>query len=270
MPSLARLTEALPALLAAPISEPWFYAVAIPTLLVTGISKGGFASGGGNLAVPAMALTIPAAQAAGIVLPILCVMDIVGIWAYRRGWDRRLMLILFPGAIVGIVLGALAFGELSDRAVKTLIGAVAVLFTLHAWGKAWLARGQGREPPGENRPAAFAASLVSGFTSTLAHAGGPPLAVYLLPRRYPRALLNATTVMFFAFVNYVKLVPYALLGQLNPANLSTSALLLPTAPAGVLLGLWLSRRVPDALFYRIVFALLFLTGIKLLHDGLAG
>jgi uncharacterized membrane protein YfcA len=236
--------------------------------LITGISKGGFASGGGNLAVPAMALMIPAGQAAGIVLPILCVMDIVGIWAYRRDWDRRLMLILAPGALAGIVLGAFAFGELSDRAVKTLIGAVAVLFTLHAWAKAWLARGLSPAPPGENRATAFAASLASGFTSTLAHAGGPPLAMYLLPRRYPRALLNATTVMFFAGVNYVKLVPYALLGQLSLTNLATSALLLPTAPLGVLLGLWLSRRVQDALFYRIVFALLFLTGLKLLHDGL--
>lgn len=265
MTLLASFTDGLPG----PIAEPWFYALAIPTLLITGISKGGFASGGGNLAVPAMALTIPAGQAAGIVLPILCVMDIVGIWAYRRAWDRRLMLILAPGALAGIVLGALAFGELSDRAVKTLIGAVAVLFTLHAWGKAWLARGlAAADPPGENRPAAFAASLASGFTSTLAHAGGPPLAMYLLPRRYSRALLNATTVMFFAMVNYVKLVPYAWLGQLNVTNLATSALLLPTAPAGVFLGLWLSRRVTDALFYRIVFTLLFLTGLKLLYDGL--
>lgn len=82
--------------------------------------------------------------------------------------------------------------------------------------------------------------------------------------------LNATTVVFFTLVNYVKLVPYALLGQLHGGNLATSALLLPTAPAGVLLGLWLSRRVPDRIFYRVVFALLFLTGLKLLHDGLAG
>jgi hypothetical protein len=266
MSVFADLTAGLPG----PVGDPWFYAIAVPTLLVTGISKGGFASGGGNLAVPAMALMIPPGQAAGIVLPILCLMDIVGIWAYRRAWDRRLMVILAPGALVGIALGAVAFGELSDRAVKTLIGAVAVLFTLHAWGKAWLARGREAAPPGENRAAAFAASLASGFTSTLAHAGGPPLAMYLLPRRYPRALLNATTVMFFALVNYVKLVPYAWLGQLSATNLATSALLLPTAPAGVLLGLWLSRRVTEALFYRVVFALLFLTGLKLLHDGLIG
>ncbi|MCU0985948.1 MAG: sulfite exporter TauE/SafE family protein [Acetobacteraceae bacterium] len=262
--------EALTAGPPGPVGDPWFYAIAVPTLLITGISKGGFASGGGNLAVPAMALMIPPGQAAGIVLPILCLMDIVGVWAYRRDWDRRLMLILTPGALAGVALGAFAFGELSDRAVKTLIGAVAVLFTLHAWAKAWLARGQAAEPPGENRVTAFAASLASGFTSTLAHAGGPPLAMYLLPRRYARTLLNATTVMFFAGVNYVKLVPYACLGQLNMTNLATSALLLPTAPVGVFLGLWLSRRVTDALFYRIVFALLFLTGLKLLHDGLIG
>jgi hypothetical protein len=135
----------LTAWLANPVADPWFYAIAVPTLLISGISKGGFASGWGNLAVPAMALMIPAYQAAGIVLPILCVMDIVGIWAYRRDWDRRLMLILTPGALAGIVLGAFAFGALSDRAVKTLIGAVAVLFTLHASPQASPPRSRMRE-----------------------------------------------------------------------------------------------------------------------------
>ncbi|GIK81513.1 MAG: UPF0721 transmembrane protein [Alphaproteobacteria bacterium] len=253
-----------------PIADPWFYLLAVPALLVTGISKGGFASGGGNLAVPAMSLVIAPPQAAGIVLPILCAMDLFGVWAYRRDWDRRTMAILAPGALIGIALGAAAFGTLSDRAVKALIGAIALAFVLHSALRAWLTRRQTPEPAGEAPAKGLFWSAVSGFTSTLAHAGGPPLAVYLLPRRLPRMRLNATTVVFFTLVNYVKLVPYALLGQLHGGNLATSALLLPTAPAGVLLGLWLSRRVPDRIFYRVVFALLFLTGLKLLHDGLAG
>jgi hypothetical protein len=138
-------SAALTAWLADPVADPWFSAIAVPTRLIAGISKGGFASGWANLAVPAMALMIPAYQAAGIVLPILCVMEIVGIWADRPDCDRRLMLILAPGALAGIVLGAFAFGALSDRAVKTLIGAAAVLFTLHASPQASPPRSRMRE-----------------------------------------------------------------------------------------------------------------------------
>jgi uncharacterized membrane protein YfcA len=252
-----------------PITDPLFYLLAVPALLLTGISKGGFASGGGNLAVPAMSLVIAPPQAAGIVLPILCAMDLFGVWAYRRDWDRRTMAILTPGALIGIMLGALAFGELSDRAVKAMIGAIAVAFVLHAALRSRLVRATDA-PAGEAPMKGLFWSAVSGFTSTLAHAGGPPLAVYLLPRRLSRLRLNATTVVFFTLVNYVKLVPYALLGQLHGGNLATSAVLLPTAPAGVLLGIWLARRISDRIFYRAVFTLLLLTGIKLLHDGLAG
>lgn len=252
-----------------PITDPLFYLLAVPALLLTGISKGGFASGGGNLAVPAMSLLIAPPQAAGIVLPILCAMDVFGVWAYRRDWDRRTMAILVPGAVIGIGAGAIAFGELSDRAVKALIGAIAVAFVLHAALRARLTRAA-ETPAGEAPAKGLVCAALSGFTSTLAHAGGPPLAVYLLPRRLPRLRLNATTVVFFTLVNYVKLLPYALLGQLHGGNLATSAVLLPTAPAGVLVGIWLSRRISDRLFYRVVFTLLLLTGLKLLHDGLAG
>ncbi|TQF80375.1 sulfite exporter TauE/SafE family protein [Elioraea sp. Yellowstone] len=252
-----------------PIADPLFYLLAVPALLLTGISKSGFASGGGNLAVPAMSLVIAPPQAAGIVLPILCAMDLFGVWAYRRAWDRRILAILAPGALVGIALGAVAFGALSDRAVKAMIGAIAIGFVLHAALHRRLVRG-GKTPAGEAPLKGLVCSALSGFTSTLAHAGGPPLAVYLLPRRLPRLRLNATTVVFFTLVNAVKLLPYALLGQLHGGNLATSAVLLPTAPVGVLLGIWLSRRITDRIFYRVVFALLLLTGVKLLHDGLAG
>ncbi|MCC7282356.1 MAG: sulfite exporter TauE/SafE family protein, partial [Acetobacteraceae bacterium] len=108
----------------------------------------------------------------------------------------------------------------------------------------------------------------SAFTSTLAHAGGPPLALYMLPLRLRRQTLNATTVVYFAVLNWVKLIPYFFLGQLNPTNLATSGLLVWTAPIGVVIGIRLARRTSDRLFYRIIFTLLFLTGVKLLWDAL--
>lgn len=250
-----------------PIEAPLFYAVAIPALFVTAIGKGGFASGGSNIAVPAMTLLIPAPQAAGITLPILCAMDIFSVWGWRREVDPKLALSLAPGALIGLVLGTFAFDHLSDRAVKGIVGAIAVAFSLNWWLGAWLGY-SGSEARPRNQVKAIAASAGSAFTSTLAHAGGPPLALYMLPLRLRRQTLNATTVVYFAVLNWVKLIPYFFLGQLNPTNLATSGLLVWTAPIGVVIGIRLARRTSDRLFYRIIFTLLFLTGVKLLWDAL--
>ncbi|WP_241665565.1 sulfite exporter TauE/SafE family protein [Teichococcus oryzae] len=248
------------------ITDPWFYALAVPALLITGISKGGFASGGGNLSVPAMALLIPAPQAAAIALPILCAMDIAGLRAWWGRWNRREMRVILPGGLFGILIGAFAFGVMTDQAIKLMVGGIALAFLARSL---WLGR-HGASPA----PAAHSAarggfwSAVSGFTSTIAHAGGPPLAVYLYPLRMERAQLAATTVVFFGTVNYVKLLPYALLGQLSLSNLLTSLVLLPLAPVGVRLGVWMQRRISDRLFYRVIYVLLGATGLKLVADGL--
>jgi uncharacterized membrane protein YfcA len=248
------------------IADPWFYALAVPAFLLSGISKGGFASGAGNMTVPLMALAIPAPQAAAIALPVLCAMDLLGLRAWWRQWSAREMRVLLPGALLGVALGAALFGVLSDRAVKAMVGGIALAFLARA---AFLALRRGPPRPAESsavRGGVWAA--VSGLTSTVAHAGGPPLAIYLYPLGLDRRTLVATTVVFFALVNYVKLLPYALLGVLTAENLLTSLVLLPLAPLGIRLGLWLQARVSDRLFYRIIYALLFVTGVKLVTDGI--
>ena len=248
------------------ITDPWFYALAVPALLITGISKGGFASGGGNLSVPAMALLIPAPQAAAISLPVLCAMDIAGLRAWWGRWSVREMRTILPGGLLGIGLGSLAFGVMDDRMTKLMVGVIALVFLARSL---WLGRGGGvARPAAPSRLRGGVWSTVSGFTSTIAHAGGPPLAVYLYPLRLERAKLAATTVVFFGVVNYVKLVPYALLGQLSLGNLLTSLVLIPLAPIGVRLGVWLQGRISDKVFYRVVYCLLAATGVKLVADGL--
>jgi hypothetical protein len=109
---------------------------------------------------------------------------------------------------------------------------------------------------------------LSGFTSTLAHAGGPPFAVYVLAQKLDKTRVVATSVVFFLVVNYVKLVPYAFLGQLNRVNLTASLLFAPLAPLGIWLGVWLHRRVSERAFYQVSYALLFGTGVKLIADAL--
>ena len=206
-------------------------------------------------------LTLP------VLLPVLCLMDLMGMWAYWGKWHKINMRIMIAGSLVGIAIGALTFRYLDADAIRILIGVIAVVFTL----RRWLARGVAEKPPTEPDVARGGFwGAVAGFTSFVAHAGGPPLNVYLLPQSLPKTTYQATTVIFFTAVNYVKLLPYALLGQLSGANLSTSAALLPLAVGGMALGIWLHNRVSDTLFYRIAYLLLFAIGLKLLYDGTTG
>ena len=111
-------------------------------------------------------------------------------------------------------------------------------------------------------------SALSGVTSTLAHAGGPPLAIYLLRQQLDKTLFVGTTVVFFSLVNYAKIIPYAWLGQFDLANLTASLVLLPLAPLGMALGVWLHHRLSDRWFYRISYAVLFASGCKLVLDAI--
>jgi hypothetical protein len=245
------------------ITEPLFYAAAIPALLITGISKAGFGSGLGILAVPLIALTMPATQAAAIMLPILCVMDLAALWVYRGKWSRENMKIMLPGGLTGIVLGALTFRYVSEGGLKLMLGAVAIGFLLQRWLSA-SARLERTAPAAAK---GWFWSTLSGYTSTLAHAGGPPMSIYLLPQRMEKALLVGTTVVFFTVMNYVKLIPYTLLGLFDGSNLATSAGLAPLGVLGIFCGVWLRRRIAETLFYRLCYAFLFVTGLKLLYDG---
>ena len=245
------------------VENLWFYVVAVPAVLLIGISKGGFAGGLGVLAVPLMSLTVSPMQAAGIMLPILCVMDVasIRIWAARCDWGllRRLL----PCAILGIVVGALGFQFISEAVLRLMVGVLALTFTLNHWLRGRI-RAIVRLP---ERASAWFWSGLSGFTSFLAHAGGPPMMIYLLPRPMDRAVLVGTATIFFAVVNYTKLIPYAWIGELDAENLMTSVVLAPVAVIGVKLGAWLHKRMEPSAFYRILYGFLFLTGIKLCWDS---
>ena len=250
------------------ITDPWFYAAAIPAVLIFGIAKGGFGGGLGAAAVPLMALVISPVQAAAILLPILCLMDIVTLWAYRGKWDVDELRLLLPASIVGIAIGAWSFEYLSADAIRLCVGLVAVAFTLHYIVNR-LRPGAG-DLPDLPRGAAAPAAAIAGFTSFIAHSGGPPLNMYLLRRPLDRTRFVATTAVFFAIVNYVKLIPYGFLGQLSTENLATSAALAVFAPLGVYSGVWLHRRVSDRTFFAFVYTILLVLGVKLIFDGVGG
>ena len=249
------------------ITDPWFYAVAIPAVLLFGISKGGFGGGLGTAAVPLMALVISPVQAAAILLPILCVMDIVAVWKFRGRWDWSELRVLLPASLLGIVAGTLLFGYMSAAIVKLIVGTVAVTFTLHFWNN----KRRDRAAASRDCPRAYGwlGGSVAGFTSFVAHSGGPPISMYLLRRPLDRTGFAATSSVFFAVVNYAKLVPYAWLGQLSTDNLATSAALVILAPIGVLAGVWLHSRISDRFFFALVYLLLLIVGAKLIFDGVS-
>ena len=245
------------------IDDPFFYALAIPAVLLVAINKTGFASGLGVLAVPLLSLSVPPLQAAAIMLPVYCVMDLFAMWAYRRQWDRANFWIILPAGFIGIGIGWLSAGMLSTPAIKIIIGAIAMWFTVHHWLEPRLSA-----PRSPRAARGYVCSAVAGYTSFLAHAGGPPLSMYLLPLRLAPALYVGTTVMYWGVMNFAKLAPYATLGQLDSRNLLTALVLLPLAPLGTRLGVWLNRAVDPVWFYRIVYSLTFAIGAKLVLDGL--
>ncbi|MEP3890001.1 MAG: sulfite exporter TauE/SafE family protein [Hellea sp.] len=245
------------------IDNPLFWVTAVISVIITGISKGGF-GGLALLAVPLMALTISPVQAAGIMLPILIVMDWVSVWSYRKSWDKRLLWLMLPGAGLGIVAAWMFAGYVDDQFVRICVGVIAVCFPIFA-----IFKPKGREDIlKDNKPIGIIAGIAAGFTSFIAHAGGPPFQAYAIPQGLEKRLYAGTGVMFFAVVNFVKLVPYALLGQFDKSNLTTSLILIPLAPIGVLIGVWLIKRIDQQLFYRILYGLIFAVGVKLLWDGL--
>jgi uncharacterized membrane protein YfcA len=250
------------------ITDPLFYLAAVPAVIMFGIAKGGFGSGLGVMAVPLIAMVVSPVQAAAILLPILCLMDVVGLWAYRGKWMLTELRILLPASLFGIAIGTLLFEFMSPARLRLTLGIVAIAFTLHHWLQAALQKSTEQKLFGPT--VGVGAAAVAGFTSFIAHAGGPPITMYLLRRGINRTQFVATTVVFFAVVNYVKLVPYAWLGQFDASNLKTSLVLAPLAPLGIGMGVWLHNRVTDRFFFKLAYTMLFIVGCKLIYDGSTG
>jgi len=247
-----------------------FFPVAIIAILLAGISKGGFGGGAGGLSVPLMSIIIAPPEAAGIMLPILCAMDIFGMVAYRGRWSTEHLRVLLPGSLMGITLGGLVFGLLSANMIRLIVGVIAVLFSLNKWLdlSGHLVRLLALRPRPPGKLFGGICGFFAGFTSTLAHAGGPPFAIYIYSLKLDKTLIVATSVAFFGLGNYLKLIPYYFLGQLNTSNLTTALLFSPLAPLGVWLGIWLHKRISEAAFFQVSYLLLFTSGLKLIYDAL--
>lgn len=252
------------------LADPFFYAVAVPAVILVGLAKGGFA-GIGVVATPLLALAVGPVKAAAILLPLLILQDVVGVWAYRKTWDRGLLVLMVPPAAVGIFVGWALAALVSSAAVELAVGLVSVLFAAQRLWAERAVKAAAAVEAGPARPWLGAlCGMASGFTSQIAHAGGPPFQIYVLPRRLPRDVFVGTSAIFFAIVNWMKMPAYLALGQFTPSVLTAVAVLAPLAFASTWAGVWLVRRVPAEGFYKIIYVLLILVGSKLAWDGAAG
>ncbi|MBC7377537.1 MAG: sulfite exporter TauE/SafE family protein [Burkholderiaceae bacterium] len=245
------------------VTDPLFYAVAIPAVLLLGVSKSGFGAGFGSLAVPMLALAVTVPQAAAILMPILLLMDLLGMAAFRKDFDMRLVKFLLPFGLIGTLVGMLLFKMLSEHVVSAIVGGFTLLFL--AQRLLFPPKPDAAPPP---RWVGALLTITSGFTSFIAHAGGPPISAYVIPLRLAPVTFASTLAYFFFVINLSKWIPYAWLGLLDMRNLATSIALLPLAPIGVWIGVRVARRIDPTWFYRILYFGMFLTGTKLLYDGL--
>jgi hypothetical protein len=241
-----------------------FWISAVAAVLLVGIAKAGFGGGGGVIATPLMSLTIPPAEAAALLLILLIIIDWVMLPHYRHHYDRPSLKFMFIGAVIGIVIGSLFFHFFAsnERILKIMIGLLALLYIVTQTA-GWPKPDALKNSP-ILRPLGIVMGAISGFTSTLVHAGGPPVSVYLLAQDLSKEVFVGTIAIFFLVVNLAKLIPYSLLGLFEAGDLVTILILSPLCFIGARLGIYLNGRTNPVIFNRIVYVLLFLTGAQLI------
>ncbi|MEO7222960.1 MAG: sulfite exporter TauE/SafE family protein [Devosia sp.] len=243
-----------------------FWAVAIVAVFIVGLSKSGLVGSMGVVAVPLLALVMPARDATGMMLPVLLAMDAIAIWIYRKDANWHVLRIMLPGALVGTILGWLLWSIVTDAQVLLAVGIITVLFMLDALLP--IRKRLPDTPPSRGWGTFWGAG--AGLTSFISHTGGPPYQIYTLPLGMTPTVYSATTAFFFAIVNTLKLGPFYFLGTLSVNNLELSAALIPFGLLGVALGVFLVRRISAKAFYTMAYILILVLGIKLLYDGITG
>lgn len=242
-------------------------------VFLQGMNKGGIPVG--PIALPVLILVWPnqmqaARGVVGFMLPLLCVMDIFAMIAYRRHVLWKRVALLLPGALAGVALASLLFlagnralVQVSDQCLKFAVGLIGVLFVAYRAGKKWLlSHLPTTTEPGWGRGTIL--GLATGVTSTLAHAGGPTAQMYFLPQNLDKMNLVGSMVAFFLILNYVKLAPFALCGMLKAPNLVLGAVMLPVIPLGVWAGYLLVRAVKQEAYIGFIYAVLLVTSCMLI------
>lgn len=247
------------------LSDPITLALAVIAVVILGLAKGGF-SGLGALATPLLALSLPPVTAAAVLLPVLMVQDVVSVWSYRKTWDGWIVGWMLPGAVAGIALATGLAAAVPEERLLVVLGIITLVFGLY---RLWIERG-GRIVAASSSPGWVGTlfGVAMGFTSQIAHAGGPPFQMWVTPRRLPHEVFVGTSSLTFAAVNWMKVPSYVLLGSFDRQVLEAAALLFPLAIIATLVGVWLVRRMDTARFYTLIYLLMVALGLRLIFQGL--
>lgn len=247
-------------------ADPSFYLLAAIAVILVGLGKGGF-SGLGSASMPIMTLAIDPISGAAILLPLFIVQDVVGVWSFRRTIDWRLLAWTLPGCVLGIFLGWLLAANVAVWVVEAAVGTIALVFGINQ-----LATKSGAGVKLKKRqpdPVGLIWGGVSGFTSQIALAGGPPFQIWALSRKLPRDTFVGTNALFFAASNWLKVPAFIALGQFTTSNAVLSGIFLPLAIASTIVGVWLVRKVSPDRFVIVINLLMIAVGAKLLWSALS-
>jgi len=245
------------------LDQPLLAGLLILAAFLVGLSKGGLASIA-MLSVPLLSIFISPLAAAALLLPIYILSDLVGIYLYRREFSLENIKILMPCGVLGVIIGWATASVVSDRLVALLIGIMGMAFCLYNWTKK---KGRTSPAPVDFKKGVFWGTL-SGFTSFVAHAGGPPFQIYTLPQKLPKMVFAGTNTLVFAVVNLAKVIPYSSIYPYTVESFKISAILLPVAAVGTVVGKKVVEHLSEKLFFLTVQIALFLISIKLVLTAL--
>ncbi len=230
--------------------------------LLIGMSKGGLPMVG-MMSVPLLSMVMSPVKAAVLLLPLFVISDFVGVWLYRRQFSAINLKILIPASLIGVYFGWLTASLISDQTIKFIIGLMGLSFCFQTW----LRRNQLDEPQPAGKIKGYFWGSLAGFTSFISHAGGPPFQIYVLPQKLPKAEFAGTATILFAIINLSKIVPYQNLSPYSQEDLLKAATLVPMALIGTFLGAYLTRRINEVWFYKLVQTGLFVVSCKLIWDS---
>tara|TARA_Y100000590_G_C15677472_1_gene998571 strand:+ start:1062 stop:1793 length:732 start_codon:yes stop_codon:yes gene_type:complete len=238
------------------------YIISAIGVFIFGIAKGGFAGPISLLAVPLMSLSMSPLKAAGILLPLLVIMDIIAIYIFWKKWDLKILKIIVPASMIGIFFGAFTFQYTSENQIRLIVGIITILFVIIS-----VVQKNNLLLKPTNKKGYFWAST-SGYTSFLIHAGAPPMNFYMLPLKLDKITYIGTATYAFFIINIVKLIPYYFLDLLAPSNLKISISLVPIAVISVVIGYHLQKKISEKIFFNLIYILLFIAGLKLIYDAI--
>ena len=241
-----------------------FFVCAVASVIIVGISKSGFGAGLGVLSLPLMASQSSINEALAILLPLLIAIDLVGLRRFIRNANWRILKLIIPPAVIGLLLGMIFFTAITPKVLTLSIGIFTLLFLIQNLAMSKMDMKETKSYPWLGR----VMGLTSGFTAFVAHIGGPPITVYMLREKLLPMVYTSTLGVFFTILNFGKIGPYAYLNLLNYEQLATSIILLPCVPIGVYFGFYLAKRISMKWYYRTVRFFLLVASIKLIADGL--